>query len=142
VWYISPAGDGNIGRILTVSQHTVTIQRRLPDPAYDMDSIFLPSCYVKSAEHQVIPMPSLLSSVHMVKASDLSDFKVRFPYGMTNIICTRRQDFFFQHVQESLMFIIVDFLSQISIELQRVLCNRRKNQQCLSSISLQLSELT
>ena len=64
VQYISPAGDGNIGRILTVSQHTVTIQRRLPDPAYDIELIFLPSCYDKSVEHQVIPMPNLSSLVH------------------------------------------------------------------------------
>jgi hypothetical protein len=94
VRYISPAGDGNIGRILTVSQHTITIQRWLLGPAYDMDSIFLPSCYIESAEHQVIPMPSLSSLVHMVKASDIFDFKVRFAFGITNIICTRRQDVF------------------------------------------------
>ena len=49
---------------------------------------------------------------------------------------------FFHHLQQSLTFTIFDGLSRISIELQRVLWNRRENQQFLSSISLQLSELT
>jgi hypothetical protein len=49
---------------------------------------------------------------------------------------------FFYHFQQSLTFIIFDGLSQILVELQRVLCNRRENQECFSSISLQLSELT
>jgi hypothetical protein len=95
VRYISPAGDGNIGRILTVSQHTVTVQRWLPDPTHDMDSIFLPTCYVESAEHQLIPMPSLSSLVHVVKASDISNFKVRFAYGMTKSFVLEGKMFFF-----------------------------------------------
>jgi hypothetical protein len=60
---------------------------------------------------------------------------------MTCIICTRRDNIFY-HVQQSLTFIIFDGLSQISVELQGVLCNRRENQECFSSISIQLSELT
>jgi hypothetical protein len=112
VRYISPAGDAHIGRILSVSQHTVTVQRWLPDPARrQMDSVLLPSCYLESAEHQVIPMPSLSSLVYMVQARDISNFKVRFVYGMTHIICTRRQDVVFHHVQQSLTFIIFEGLS-------------------------------
>jgi hypothetical protein len=55
---------------------------------------------------------------------------------------TRSRDAFFHHVQQSLTFIIFECLSWISLELQRLLCNRRENQQCFLSISLQLSELT
>jgi hypothetical protein len=143
VRYSSPAGDAHIGRILSVSQHTVTVQRWLLDSdRQQMDSVYLPLCYLESAEHQVIPMPRLSSLVYMVKSSDITDFKVRFVYGMTNVIGTRSRDVFFHHVQQSLTFIIFECLSRISLELQRLLCNRRENQQCFSSVSLQLSELT
>jgi hypothetical protein len=82
--YNSPAGDDNIGRVLIVPQHTVTDQRWLPDPTYGIASIHLPSCFIESVKHQVIPMPNLSSLVHMVKASDVSDFSVRFVYEMGN----------------------------------------------------------
>jgi hypothetical protein len=114
VRYNSPAGDDNIGQFLTLSQHAVTVQRWLPDPTYEIASIHLPSCFIESAEHQVIPMPNQSSLVHMVKASDVSDFRIRFVYGMGNIICTRRDDIFFTMFSSHLLILFL----MVSLEFQ------------------------
>jgi hypothetical protein len=60
---------------------------------------------------------------------------------MTKIICTQQPDVILHHHHQSLTFIIFEGISRISMELQRVLSNRRDYQACFLSFNLQLSEL-
>jgi hypothetical protein len=62
--------------------------------------------------------------------------------GMTKVLCTRHPDVIFNYPYQSLTCIIFEGIFCISVELQRVLSNRRENQACFSSLNLQLSELT
>jgi hypothetical protein len=142
VQYISACGEVHIGRILNVGQHNLTVQRWLPDPNHRSDDIFFPLCFVESFENQVIPIPSMSSLVLMAKKTDINQFKVRYVHGMTKIICTQQPDVILHHHHQSQTFIIFEGISRISMELQRVLSNRRENQACFSSFNLQLSELT
>jgi hypothetical protein len=97
---------------------------------------------VESTEHLVIPIPAISSLVFMAKATDVSEHKVQYVHGMTKILCTQHPDVIFNYPYQSLACIIFQGISRISIELQRVLSNRRENQACFSSLNLQLSELT
>ncbi len=107
-----------------------------------LEDIFLPPRYVESTATLVIPIPQLCSLVFMARATNISEYKVQYVHGMTKVICTRHADVIFNYPYQSLTCIIYEGISCISIELQRVLSNRRENQACFSSFNLQLSELT
>jgi hypothetical protein len=120
----------------------LTVQRWLQDTESHRDDIFLPPRFVDSTEHLVIPIPAISSLVYMARAADVSDYKVRYVHGMTKVLCTRHPDVTCNYPYQSLTCIIFEGIFRISIELQRVLSNRRENQACFSSLNLQLSELT
>jgi hypothetical protein len=140
VRYIPPNGNARIGRIISVAHNTVSVQWWLLDEE-SFDPVFLPPSFMESEEHDIIPTPLLSSLVFMFRTSDITSFKVRYVYGMKNIISIKR-DVFFHYTQQSLTSIICEGLSHISFELQRIMCNTRERQQCYSSVRLQISALT
>jgi hypothetical protein len=142
VQYLSSCGNNEIGQILSVSYHNLTVKRWVLDAENQLDDIFLPPRYVEATDTLIIPIPQLSSLIFMARATDISQYKVRYVHGMTKVICTRRADVLLNYPYQSLTSIIFEGISRISIELQRVLSNRRENQACFSSVNLQLSELT
>jgi hypothetical protein len=91
-------------------------------------------------EQDVIPLPSISSLAFVFNTNEISNFKVRFGFGMSSIYCTRNILMALSH--QSVSHIIFDCITRISKELQRVLSNRRENQEVFSLFTLQISCLT
>ena len=142
VHYLSSCRHNEIGQILNVSYHNLKVNRWVLDAEIRLDDIFFPPRYVEATDTLVIPIPQLSSLMFIAQATDISEYKVRYVHGMEKVICTRRAAVMLNYPYQSLTCIIIEGISHISIELQRVLSNRRENQACFSSINLQLSELT
>jgi len=85
------------------------------------------------------------SSLHIITSfflnvSEISNFKVRFGFGMVPMYS--KQNILMPVTHQSVSYIISDSITWISSELQRVLNNRREHQEVFSSFTLQLSCLT
>ncbi len=89
----------------------------------------------------MINRTTLSSIIFLFDASEISNFNVRFVLGMEVMLAT------FVEVQLSYSFqlitqIIYNDICQISIELQKILSNRRGNQFTFASVAIQISHLT
>jgi hypothetical protein len=123
VQYLSSCGNNEIGQILSVSYHNLTVKIWALDAENQLYDIFLPPRYVEATDTLIIPIPQLSSLMFMARATDVSEYKVRYVYGMTKVICTRHTNVLFNYPYQSLTSIIFEGISHISIELQRVLSN-------------------
>jgi hypothetical protein len=105
------------------------------------DAFFLPKIFRPTNETDVIEKPPLSSIILMCNGTDVSNFNVRFVYGM-KVMCATFVDVYLSVSLQSVMHIIFDNFFQISIELQRIISNRRGNQFTYASSTIQISYLT
>jgi len=78
VQYLSSCGNNEIGQILSVSYHNLTVKRWVLDAENQLDDIFLPPRYVEATDTLIIPIPQLSSLIFMARATDISQYKVRY----------------------------------------------------------------
>ena len=138
-----PCGDVCIGRIHSVAHMTLSVSRWnvAADVEDYMQAYNLPPAIVDTQVVHVIQKPSLSSVIYVFNSSDLSQFKVRYVYGLQHLYRIR-EAYDVTVPPQSLSCIIFMSLTKISLELQRVLCNRRENQESFSSFSVDISSIT
>jgi hypothetical protein len=136
-----PNGVNRIGRIHNIGHNSVSLSWWIEAPIVrdDPELFFLPTHLVGTGEQDVIPLPTIGSIVFVFNVSDLSSYKVRFVHGMKNVFSTNIHLYKFSC--QSVTHITFECISMISIELQRILSNRRSNQFVFSSVNLQISHL-
>jgi hypothetical protein len=137
-----PYGDVCIGRILSVAHTTLSVSRwnNVPNDG-ETEDFNLPPVLADTQVVHVIRKPKISSAVYVFNSPDISSFKVRYVYGMQHMYRTEDQ-YDLNVPPQSLRCIIFNCLTKISQELQRVLCNRRENQEMCSSFSVDISSLT
>ena len=143
VQVLLPCGSSRVGQIHSVTNINLSVSWWSPDieeECVNATDLLLPARLSDTREQDIIPIPSISSVAFVFNLSDLSDFKVRFSFGMVSILCSR--SFLTPITHQSVSFIIIDSITWISSELQRVLNNRREHQEVFSSFTLQLSCLT
>lgn len=135
-------GNSRIGRIHSVTPDTVSVTWWVEDNSHegDPDAFYLPTYLVPTCETDVIPKPAISSLIFVFNADDIVNYKVRYVYGMKNIFAST-MPLNMSVSSQSITYIIFDCISRISIELQRILSNRRGNQFVCSSSSVQISQL-
>jgi hypothetical protein len=136
-----PNGVNRIGRIHNIGRDSVSLCWWIDAPIVrdDPQLFFLPRHLVATGEQDVIPLPTIGSVVFVFNTIDLSTYKVRFVHGMKNVFCTNIQ--LYKCSCQSVTHKIFECISQILMELQRVLSNRRATQFVFSSVNLQISHL-
>jgi hypothetical protein len=137
------SGDACIGRVLSVTQTTLSVSRWEILPVADgvMEAYDLPPVLNDAREIHIIPIPLISSLVFVFKESEILSYDIHYVSGMQHIYCTSNH-YDLRLNPQSLTSIIFCSLTKISLELQRVLSNRRENQEVFSSFTLEISNLT
>jgi hypothetical protein len=105
-----------------------------------METFNLPPAIVVTRVVHVIPKPAISSAVYVFTSSEISSFKVRYVYGMQHMYRTR-EAYDLGVPPQSLSCIVFNSLTKISQELQRMLCNKRENQEAFSSFAVDISSI-
>lgn len=115
-----PCGDVCIGRIHSVAHMTLSVSRWnvAADVEDYMQAYNLPPAIVDTQVVHVIQKPLLSSVIYVFNSSDLSQFKVRYVYGMQHLYRIR-EAYDVTVPPQSLSCIIFMSLTKISLELQR-----------------------
>ncbi len=136
-----PNGVNRIGRIHNIGHDSVSLSWWNEEnvAVSNPDLFFLPTSLVRTGDQDVVPLPTIGAIVFVFNVTELCDYKVRFVYGMKNVFSSSHH--FSSYSCQSATHIIFDCISRISIELQRVLSNRRANQFVFKSVYVQISDL-
>ncbi len=117
--------SGNIGitQINSVENDTVVINCWAVDAEGPwIDLLLLPNILFPTYKSDVIPKPSISSLAFVFNHDQLSTYRVRYVRGMKIILATKGILNWFLPYQ-SVSYIIFEYITQASLELQRVLNN-------------------
>jgi len=137
-----PNGSHRLGRIYGVSNDTLSVFWWAKDDTHvaDCNSFWLPLRYSPTSEHDVIPLPNIGSLVFVFNADEILNLKVRFVYGMKNLLCSRF-DLQNHYSFQSASYIVFDGVTRMSKELQSILSNRKAQRNVMTSAAVPLSRL-
>ncbi len=137
----STGSDRRVGQINSIQTNSISVTWWEEDRSVEgINKIQLPKFLRPTAEGDVIAIPDISAIVFVFNEEIIAKYTVRYVYGMRNMYTTSRVLQWFLTCQ-SVSYIIFDCLSRASMELQRLLSNKRINQFACSSTSVQFSHL-